>query len=176
MLPNDPPAATLALVAAVALEQVAAAYLGPDRAIIKWPNDLLVGGAKLSGILLERTGDDAVVIGFGVNLAHHPEGLERPATSLVALGVGSPDPGLFLADLAESFAYWLARWRGEGLGCVRQRWLERAHPSGSPLSARLPTGQVVDGLFDGLDEGGALRLRTADGGVQLIHAADVFLM
>ncbi len=74
---GEPEAATLALVAAVALEEVASAYAGPGRLRIKWPNDLMAGAAKLSGILLERA-DDAVVIGFGVNLAYHPENLERP--------------------------------------------------------------------------------------------------
>ena len=161
--------------AAVALDQVAAAYAGADRTMIKWPNDLLADAAKLSGILLERT-DDAVVIGFGVNLAHHPEGLDRPATSLAALAGSAPDPGLFLADLAESFGHWLGKWRGEGLAPVRRRWLERAHPIGSALSARLPDGTAIEGLFDGLDENGALRLRAADGAVHVIHAGDVFLM
>lgn len=143
--------------------------------MLKWPNDLLLDGAKLSGILLERAGD-AVVIGFGVNLAHHPEGLERPAISLAAAGAEPPEPGLFLADLAESLAHWLARWRGEGLGPVRRRWLERAHPPGTPLSAQGADGRTVEGLFDGLDESGALRLRLADGALHVMHAGDVFLL
>jgi BirA family biotin operon repressor/biotin-[acetyl-CoA-carboxylase] ligase len=172
--PGDPPPPTLALVAAVALQQLVAAWLGEGRALIKWPNDLLVDGAKLSGILLERSGD-AIVIGFGVNLAHHPEELERPATSLAAAGVEPPDPDLFADDLKDAFAHWLGRWRGEGLAPVRQRWLDRAHPIGTPLSAEC-LGQRIDGLFEGLDEIGALRLRTRGGGVETIHAGDVFLL
>lgn len=167
---DDPPAPTLALVAAVALHQVAAAH-APECAItIKWPNDLLVDGAKLSGILLERAGD-AVVIGFGVNLAHHPEDLGRPATSLAALTGTAPDPAAFLEMLAESFARWLQRWRTEGLGPIRFQWLSAAHPIGTALST--PEGE---GLFDGLDDTGALRLRLADGAVRIIHAGDVFLI
>ncbi|MEV8668908.1 hypothetical protein AB0075_26400, partial [Klebsiella pneumoniae] len=77
---SDPPPATLALVAAVALDEVVRAYLGLSGAdealLIKWPNDLLIAGAKLSGILLERT-DDAVVVGIGVNLAHYPDDTDR---------------------------------------------------------------------------------------------------
>ena len=168
--PGEPEPATLALVAAVALEEVAAAYAGPVKLQLKWPNDLMAGHAKLAGVLLERVGD-AVVIGFGVNLAHHPEGLDRPTASLVALGIEPPDPGLFLADLADTFARWLGRWRGEGLGPVRARWLGRAHPIGSALATA-----ESEGLFDGLDFSGALLLRRADGRVETIRAGDVFLV
>lgn len=172
--PSDPPAATLALVAAVALEEAVAVFLPGARASLKWPNDLLIDGAKLSGILLERSGD-AVVIGFGVNLAHHPQALDRPATSLAAHGA-APDPALFAETLAEGFSRWLARWRGEGIAPVRDRWLARAHPSGTALTARLAEGAAIDGLFDGLDSTGALILRLADGGRRVIHAGDVFLL
>lgn len=171
--PHDPPAPTLALVAAVALQETVATFGGDAR--IKWPNDLLIGAAKLSGILLERR-DEAVVIGFGVNLAHAPSGLDRPATSLAATTGAAPDPDVFLHTLAERFARWLGRWRGEGLASVRARWLERAHPPGTALAARLPDGETIAGLFDGLDETGALRLRLADGSGHVIHAADIFLI
>lgn len=175
--PADPPPATLALVSAVALQQVAAAYLHATPAppvLIKWPNDLLVDSAKLSGILLERAGD-AVVIGFGVNVTLNPELSDRPATSLAAHGA-APDPADVLATLADAFARWLGVWRSEGLAPVRARWLERAHPRGTALTARLSDGSAVDGLFDGLDPDGALILRLADGGARVIHAADVFLL
>lgn len=142
---------------------------------IKWPNDLLVSGAKLAGILLERHGD-AVVIGFGVNLADHPKGEVRPATSLRALPGVAPEPDAFLADLASAFALWLGRWRSEGLAPIRTRWLERAHAPGTPLSAATAGGGRIEGRFDGLDESGALRLRLADGSSHVIHAGDVFLI
>jgi BirA family biotin operon repressor/biotin-[acetyl-CoA-carboxylase] ligase len=170
--PSDPPAATLALVAAVALEEAVRTF--GVSAILKWPNDLLVEGAKLSGILLERT-EDAVVIGLGVNLAHCPEGLDRAATSMRVYGP-APDPQIFAETLAESFGRWVARWRGEGLAPVRERWLARAHPAGTALTARLADGSAVDGLFDGLTRDGALILRLADGTQRVIHAGDVFLL
>jgi BirA family biotin operon repressor/biotin-[acetyl-CoA-carboxylase] ligase len=171
--PGDPPAATLALVAAVALEEAVRVFL-PTGATIKWPNDLLVDGAKLSGILLERA-DDAIVIGIGVNLAHHPDLPDRPTTSLAAQGAPA-DPATFLDVLAEAFARWLARWRQEGLDPVRQRWLDRAHAPGTALTARLPDGEAIDGLFDGLTGDGALILRLASGARRVIHAGDVFLI
>ncbi|PXA87534.1 biotin--[acetyl-CoA-carboxylase] ligase [Nostoc sp. 3335mG] len=171
--PHDPPAPSLALVAAVAVAEAVEAF--GATAQIKWPNDLLIDGAKLSGILLERA-DDAVVVGIGVNLAHHPEDVDRPATSLAAILGHAPEPDTFITALAESFARWLYRWRAEGLAPVRARWLEKAHPIGTALTARLPDGTSLDGLFDGLDAMGALRLRLADGEVHVIHAADVFLI
>lgn len=167
--PGDPPAATLALVAAVALHEAAAAY-APDAGIrIKWPNDLIVGGAKLAGILLEREGE-AVVIGFGANLAFHPEDIDRPATSLAALAGAAPEPAAFLDHLAEVFTRRLADWRS-GLPAIRTAWLAAAHPVGTALST--PEGE---GLFEGLDESGALRLRLAGGKVRSVHAGDVFLI
>lgn len=171
--PSDPSPATLALVAAVALEETVSAWL-PGRARIKWPNDLLIDGAKLSGILLEGAGD-AVVIGIGVNLAHHPVDLDRPATSLAAHGAMAA-PEDFIEALADSFARWVEKWRGEGIDTVRRRWVGRAHPAGTALTARLPDGGAIDGLFDGLDRDGALILRLADGTRRVIHAGDVFLL
>ncbi len=168
---GEPPVATLALVAAVALDETARVFgLAP---LVKWPNDLLVDGAKLSGILLERA-DDAVVIGFGVNLAHHPSDVDRPATSFAAHGP-APDPQIFAETLAESFARWLSRWR-DGIAPVRERWLARAHPPGTALTARLSDGSAIEGLFDGLDPQGALILRLAQGTTRVIHAGDVFLL
>ncbi|WP_372340568.1 biotin--[acetyl-CoA-carboxylase] ligase [Sphingomonas sp. BT-65] len=171
--PADPPAATLALVAAVALEEAVRVFRAAG-ATIKWPNDLLVDGAKLSGILLERA-EDAIVIGIGVNLAHHPDLPDRPTTSLAAHAAPT-DPATFLDVLAETFARWLARWRQEGLDPVRQRWLDRAHAPGTALTARLPDGEAIEGLFDGLTSDGALILRLASGARRVIHAGDVFLI
>jgi BirA family biotin operon repressor/biotin-[acetyl-CoA-carboxylase] ligase len=194
--PDDPPAPTLALVAAVALHDTLAPLLrhpresggpasssadqerqldprfrGDDRfLIIKWPNDILASNAKLAGILLERSGD-AVVIGFGANLAHHPDGLERPVTSIAALVGTAPDPVLVAAGLADSFAQWLSRWRSDGLEPVRHAWLAAAHPVGTRLSTA-----EGEGAFDGLEPSGALRLRLVDGSLRLVHAGDVFLL
>lgn len=166
--PEDPPAPTLALVAAVALHESVSGQV--PGIWIKWPNDLVADGAKLAGILLERE-KEAVVVGFGVNLAGHPDLPDRPATSLAALAGVAPDPGDFLERLAEAFARWLDRWRREGLAPIRRHWLAAAHPLGTALST-----DEGEGLFDGLDESGALRLRLPDGRLRLIHAGDIFLI
>jgi BirA family transcriptional regulator, biotin operon repressor / biotin---[acetyl-CoA-carboxylase] ligase len=173
--PGDPAAATLGFVAAVALEEVLSAYAPEADFQIKWPNDVLASGAKISGILLERQ-DNAIILGIGVNLASYPTELGRPATSIATLTGSAPDPHQFLETLAEAFARWLARWRGEGIGSVLNQWRARAHPVGTALSVVLPDGQSFEGLYDGLDHDAALKLRLADGSVRAIHAGDVFLI
>jgi BirA family biotin operon repressor/biotin-[acetyl-CoA-carboxylase] ligase len=171
---GDPPAASLALVAAVALHEAVAVFHAGGRLKLKWPNDLLLDGAKLAGILLERA-DDAVVVGMGVNLAHHPDLPERPTTSLRANGSSvAVEP--FAEALVGAFERWVARWRNEGLPVIRTRWLDGAHSVGTALTARLPDGSGIDGLFDGLDADGALILRLATGERRVIHAGDVFLL
>lgn len=174
---DDPPAPTLALVAAVALDEAIAGVV-PERAgralAIKWPNDLLIGGAKVSGILLERAGQH-VVIGTGVNIAHHPSLADRATTSLYAHGA-SVDLGSFADRLAAMTAAWLSVWRTNGVPAIVERWCERAHPIGTPLRVRLPDGGEQAGRFEGLDQDGALRLRLEDGGDRVIHAGDVFLV
>ena len=173
---GDPEPATLALVAGLAVHQAVSAHLPPDRqALLKWPNDVMVEGAKISGILLERTGD-SVVVGIGVNLAFHPEGLSRAVTSLAGLGAPVPCPDVFQVELADAFARWLRRWRFEGLAVLRAAWVERAHAIGTALSVNAADGSVTEGLFDGLEADGALRLRLADGSVRAIHAGDIFLI
>lgn len=157
---------SLALVAAVALRE--AVGVGT----IKWPNDLLIDGAKVAGILLEGT-NDAVVAGFGVNIARAPNLPDRSTTTLRDAGIEF-DPAQLLEALAERFAIWLARWREPAVGAVADAWLAYAHPTGSPLSVNLPDGTRVEGRFDGLAPDGALALRLASGERRTIHAGDVF--
>jgi len=174
--PGDPSPATLALVAAVAIEEAVRACLPAieDRLRLKWPNDLLIDGAKLSGILLERVGD-AVIIGIGINLASAPDLPDRATTSLAAQGV-AVSVAAMQDQLSEAMACWVEAWRTWGLSAVTARWESRAHPRGTPLNARLPDGQSLDGVFDGLAGDGALRLGLADGSVHVIHAGDIFLI
>jgi BirA family biotin operon repressor/biotin-[acetyl-CoA-carboxylase] ligase len=166
--PEDPPAPTLALLAAVALNETLARLV--EGVSIKWPNDLVVNGAKLAGILLERQ-HNAVILGFGVNLADHPDLPDRAVTSVKVLAGSAPGPDAFAETLAEIFARWLIRWRAEGHAPILDAWRGAAHPKGTPLTT--PEG---DGLFDGLDESGGLRLLMDDGAVRIIHAGDVFLL
>jgi BirA family biotin operon repressor/biotin-[acetyl-CoA-carboxylase] ligase len=172
---SDPDAPTLALVAAISVYDTLRIWAPGQPLRIKWPNDILVDGAKISGILLERT-KDSVIVGVGVNLTLEELKLDRPIASISMLGIMPPTPIIFIEALAETFAKWLSRWRAEGLPVIRAAWLDRAHPIGTALSAVRPDNDRIEGLFVGLTENCALRLRLADGTTRVIHAGDVFLI
>lgn len=171
---NEPLPHTLALVAANAVHALVAP-LCAGQARIKWPNDVLVDGAKIAGILLERAGD-AVVVGIGINVTGHPEGLDRPVTSLAAQGASDADAGALLERLAELFAHWLGIWRAQGLDPVRTHWLVNAHPAGTAMRVVEPDGGVVEGAFETLDRHAMLILRLANGETRAIHAGDILLI
>lgn len=172
--PNDPAPATLALVAAVAVWQSVDAIL-PGRAQIKWPNDILIGSAKLCGMLLERA-KDAVVIGIGLNIMAHPELAGRETTCLWAHGAVEADASDVLEALSMKFADLLRTWRTYGLGPIRELWLRAAHEVGTPLRVALPDGAAFDGRFHTLDEGGALIVDLPGGTTRTVHAGDIFLL
>ena len=167
--PADPLAASLALLTGVALIE-ALALFAPVGAplMLKWPNDVLLGGAKCAGILLERAGE-RVVVGVGANLAHAPDLPDRPTARLADLAP-PPAPAVLADALAERFAAWLARWRLEGVAPVRAAWLSYAHPLGTALTVS-ESGET--GLFAGLADDGALRLTRADGATETVRAGDV---
>ena len=171
---GDPLPHTLALVAANAVHALLAP-LCAGEVRIKWPNDVLADGAKIAGILLERTGD-AVVAGIGINVTGHPVGLDRPVTSLLAQGMSDGDAAALQVRLAELFAHWLAIWRVQGLDPVRAHWLANAHPAGTPMRVVPPDGATVEGSFDTLDRDGMLILRLANGESRAIHAGDILLI
>jgi BirA family biotin operon repressor/biotin-[acetyl-CoA-carboxylase] ligase len=145
---------------------------------LKWPNDILLGDAKLGGILLEsQTGTErdtlAVVIGTGLNLFRAPGDLGRPVTSLAEAGIDTA-PAHALAALAWATAEWLVHWRdGVGFETIRGAWLERAKPLGGPISVRVGS-DLISGTFLGIDEMGALRLEI-QGGERRITAGDVLI-
>lgn len=172
--PGDPLPHTLALVAANAVHALVAPQCA-GQARIKWPNDILVDGAKIAGILLERTGD-AIIVGIGLNVTDHPRNLDRPVTSLVTQGATDADAGVLLDRLTQIFAHWLSIWRAQGLDPVRTHWLLNAHPTGTPIRVHQPDGSTVDGAFDTLDRHGMLILRLANGQSRAIHAGDIFLI
>ena len=166
---NDPPAPSLALAAGLALAE-AADIAAPGRELmLKWPNDLMLGSAKLGGILLERSGD-RVVAGFGVNLARAPKIAGRATADLG----GAIAPKAFAPLLAASFARLLAAWRSAEPEAFARAWLTRAHPIGTPLTIHAGKDESVSGSFAGIDPDGALRLEVG-GQVQVIRAGDVIL-
>ena len=171
--PADPPPGTLALAIGLAVREAVLKHLPAGHDIVlKWPNDLLIGGAKLCGVLLEGA-RGGVVVGIGVNLLVAPALPERPTVSLASLGA-SPDRDVFAKDLAASVEQEVERWRTFGLEPLIRRWVAAAHPIGTPLRAG-EGDAITEGTFAGLAPDGALQLRLADGSVRAIHAGEINL-
>jgi BirA family biotin operon repressor/biotin-[acetyl-CoA-carboxylase] ligase len=168
----------VAFVAALSVADLAETFAPGTRATLKWPNDVLLEGRKLAGILVEsgprERGGLWLAVGVGVNLAHAPLDTERPATCLADHGAPPPpSPEAALAALAVRFAHWEHVWAEQGLAAILAAWSERAVGIPGPCSARLPS-ETVEGHAEGLDADGALRLRLADGSERRISAGDVF--
>ena len=171
----------LSLLAGVATVEAiaAAAGAGIPGLRLKWPNDVLIGGAKCAGILPEsRIGAEGpeviVVIGIGINLASHPSGLGRAATHLAAHGVAT-SPEAMLGYLAEGMRRWLEAWRcGAGFARVRAAWLAHGGAVGESLS--VDTGRErIAGTFIDLDETGALVMDDREGRRRKLTFGDVTL-
>jgi BirA family transcriptional regulator, biotin operon repressor / biotin---[acetyl-CoA-carboxylase] ligase len=168
--PNDPPPQTLSLVAGLALIEALDVAVPDQPLMLKWPNDLMLSGRKLAGILLERSGD-RVVLGFGVNLAEAPELPDRQTASLG----GAFQPAVFAPLLAGSLSRMLELWRSNEPTAIVRAWEHRAHLVGTKLSVHLSKDEQISGRFAGLDPDGALRLLLEDGTMEIVRAADVFL-
>lgn len=170
---------TLAFVSALAVSDAVIAALprtAVDDVRVKWPNDVLVKGEKISGMLLESriiagVGPCAVV-GCGINVASSPEGLDRATTSLCANG-SDWNPGLVLDQLDLAFRHWLALWNAGGFSSVRAPWLARAVGVGQTLDIRTPVASFRAD-FEDLDHDGALLARLPDGTLRRVAAGDVF--
>lgn len=162
--PDAPPgkAGELSFVSALAVADTVDRFL-PDgvRAELKWPNDVLVRGAKIAGILLEYA-EPAVIIGIGLNIRHVPSETSYPVTSLTDRGAGVKDPEPVLQALLPAFARRFVDWQTAGFANTRGDWLTRAHSPGSPITITI-AGRSIAGRFADLAPDGALIIETGDG-------------
>jgi BirA family transcriptional regulator, biotin operon repressor / biotin---[acetyl-CoA-carboxylase] ligase len=160
-------AAQLSFVASVAVHELAASLVSDAHFHLKWPNDVLLDGAKFCGLLAEvvATTPTCIALGCGINLAHAPRNMPYPVTSL-----GSQfTPELVLEKLAIGFSQWLETWdEGRGFPAIRAAWLERAAGVGQNIWV-----DGIAGRFDGIAPDGALLMTPADGKQKSIHAGDV---
>ena len=169
-------AALYGFAASLAVAETIERYRPARPVTLKWPNDVLVGGAKISGLLIEREAQ-ALLVGIGVNLVGHPANTPYPATHLVAemhaFDLEGPEPlftgaPAFLALLAREVAQRFLQLEKGSFERIRRDWLIRAHGLGEELSVN-----DVTGLFTDLAPDGALCLRLADGTESRVHAGDV---
>jgi BirA family biotin operon repressor/biotin-[acetyl-CoA-carboxylase] ligase len=170
--------AQLSFVAALAVSDLVSVCLPGVQIRVKWPNDVLAEGRKIAGILLESTAApgerlDWLAVGIGINLVRFPDDTEFPATSLSALGC----PDLVLLDactrLAGFWSRWYAEWEANGFATIRDVWLSRAARLGAQIRARLASGEAT-GVFEGIDETGALILRESPARTRRIAAGEVY--
>ena len=171
-------AAQLGFVAALAVGDALAALVpGLREPALKWPNDVLVGGRKIAGLLLEsEIGENGsltfLIVGVGINLVSAPTDAEFPATSILGEGHRPPEPAAMLEAFALHFNSWARCWREEGFAPVRAAWRKRARGLGEPIRVRLE-GATLHGRFADIDQRGVLLLDTRDGR-RHISAGDVF--
>jgi BirA family biotin operon repressor/biotin-[acetyl-CoA-carboxylase] ligase len=168
--PTDPAPQTLSLAAGLALVEAIEVALPGEPLMLKWPNDVLLAGKKLAGILLERNGN-RIAAGFGVNLASTPELADREGASLG----GKIVPQAFAPLLAARFARMLDLWRASEPPLLAQAWLARSHAIGTRLTVHSSNDERVSGRFDGIEADGALRLRLDEGTIDIVRAGDVEL-
>jgi BirA family transcriptional regulator, biotin operon repressor / biotin---[acetyl-CoA-carboxylase] ligase len=168
----------LCFVVALAVRDAAAAaapMLAP-KLKLKWPNDLLLDGAKLAGILIEAEsigGKTVTAAGIGVNCAHHPVSLAYPATSLAAHGAAIATADL-TTELSRTMLARLAQWdRGADFAAIRAEWLSHAAGIGGDIKVRLSDRELT-GTFETLDPAGRLIVRLPDGALEAITAGEVF--
>jgi BirA family biotin operon repressor/biotin-[acetyl-CoA-carboxylase] ligase len=165
-------------VAALAVADMVGSYAPASAVSVKWPNDVLITGRKTAGVLFESSGRPGggfwVAVGVGVNLALAPVEAAYPATALSEhMTAPPPSPLDALETLSEAFERWRSLWRRGGFAPIAEAWTKRAHGLGEACTARLPN-ETVEGIAEGIDSDGALRLRVAAGRVRRITAGDVF--
>lgn len=173
--PSDRLIGQLAFVAALGAGEGIRGYLAsPGLLQYKWPNDLMLDGRKLGGILIEASPkgqSPMVAIGLGLNVASKPPGLS--AACLDEFGVVATVPEI-LQTVCRSFDQWYQLWRRDGFAPVRERWLAAAHRPGDDIEVRFPDGTTREGSFQDIDRSGALVLKQADGKTELIATGEVF--
>lgn len=179
--PDRSPAAiaTLSFVTVIALGDVLCDLLPQREVQHKWPNDLLIDGRKISGILLESAGSSpatapALVIGLGVNIVSHPDQALYPVTDMLEQGAAPISAPVLLDLFLQRFAYHYDVWQEGGFAAVLPSWRERAIGIGGNIVARLET-ETLTGRFVDLDRDGSLLLALPDGDTRRIAAGDIFL-
>jgi BirA family biotin operon repressor/biotin-[acetyl-CoA-carboxylase] ligase len=171
-------AAQLGFVAALAVgDALASNYKRLEGLSYKWPNDVLIRGRKIAGILLEsELGEggipEFVVVGVGVNLISSPRETVFPATSIAEEGLWPLLPVNALEEFARHFQTWVRRWREDDFAPVRTAWLAKAMSLGEPIQVQLDTASL-HGRFHDIDQHGALVIEVA-GEIRRFSAGEIF--
>jgi BirA family transcriptional regulator, biotin operon repressor / biotin---[acetyl-CoA-carboxylase] ligase len=162
----------IGFVAALAVADVVAKYASVQ---IKWPNDVLINGAKVSGILSEVVSQSplTVAVGCGINVEHAPTGLAYPATHITAYGSATRDN--VFADYRTSLAHWIAMWdEGHDFETIRLAWLQRAIGIGETVSMTIAETKI-QGRFEGLNAQGAVIIKDPNNRTHMLLSGDLHI-
>lgn len=172
----------LSFIAAVATAETLEAMVSEPKDIsCKWPNDILLRGKKLGGILLEsfvikhEEGAEKrwLTVGVGINIDSYPEHVMYPATCLREAGVELVSAKIVLSRFIFNFIHHYDAWREKGFKPIQKAWLKRAYNVGKPIEVMMGD-EAIAGTFDTIDEQGQLLVKLANGKIQPVHAGDVF--
>ena len=166
----------LSFVAAVSVAEMASVIAPRAEVRVKWPNDVLANGLKISGILLETTlaaGGGAVIVGVGVNIASHPEGTRYGATCLDELVASPVSIDTAGALYLEALARWYDIWSARGFGEIRTAWLKVAHGLGREVLVENSDPPDIRGRFTGIADDGRMVIETRDGATELVSAGSL---
>lgn len=170
--------ATLTFVTSLAIHDSVIAIAGNDKLDVKlkWPNDVLLNGKKLSGILLENHqvgGENMVIVGIGINVNRAPLSAMFPATSLSSVDIKTNSDAVFV-ELARAMQKRIEQWnKGLGFSSIKKDWLAHAARLGEQVQVK-QHDKNLEGIFEGLSEDGRMLLKGNDGQTQKISTADVF--
>ena len=172
--PSSNRSSELSFVVSLALYDLLSHYISPSHLSIKWPNDLLCQGKKIAGILLEQA-DDMIIIGIGLNVRYGPNdpNLNYEATSLKEEGLAIASDSLII-PIVNAFDYQYSRWIKNGFSDIRLSWLDKVRGLNQPIICRLEKGDEKKGIFIGIDDSGALLLKTDRDRIELIYSGDIF--
>lgn len=165
----------ISFIAALAVASALDEIIAPEKLVLKWPNDILINGAKAAGILLEHIDADGgalLMVGIGVNIVSAPSDVAYPTARLVDHTDKLPSPADLAARIDHHFWAYMKDWRTNGFANIRQLWLTRARGLGETITVRLPN-EELSGVFEGIDESGALILQSG-AEKRIISAGDVF--
>ncbi len=161
----------LSFVASLALAKALEAFVPADKIGLKWPNDVLLGGNKCAGILLETIGP-LMAIGIGVNIVTAPEGLAYETAKITDFSETRPSPEDLAARIDRHFFDYYDQWCQIGFGSIRDAWQKQAVGLGERLTVRLPS-EEFSGVFEGVDDTGRLILHSGSG-KRTVAAGEVF--
>lgn len=159
-----------ALLWGVVVRQAISSYIGA-QVQCKWPNDVLIEGQKVAGVLIERH-ESALVVGVGVNIAYRPEGVQFPATCLNDHGVKHITPEQLALKISDIYTDYREKWDLFGFDEIHALWLQSAWKLQQEINIRQDAGSVI-GIFETIDATGALILKDAAGTIRKLYVGDL---